>query len=37
MVKYSLKDYENIAENCQINELSLTTIFFLKSFAIIIA
>lgn len=26
MVKYSLKDYENIAENCQINELSLTTI-----------
>ena len=26
MVKYSLKDYGNIAENCQINELSITTI-----------
>tara|TARA_B110000438_G_scaffold142172_1_gene137142 strand:+ start:3673 stop:4596 length:924 start_codon:yes stop_codon:yes gene_type:complete len=26
MGKYSLKDYDNIAENCQINELSITTI-----------
>lgn len=26
MGKYSLKDYDNIVENCQINELSITTI-----------
>lgn len=26
MGKYSLKDYDNIADNCQINELSITTI-----------